>query len=494
MKPINLLSLINAKKDLKPETFDLYIKNYSIRLKESEYQDIESLLNVMDKYYDGINIIDSFFVGYTIKQISKEFDLLRFGKSNIINIELKKRSTEEKIYKQLDKNKYYLGFVKKEILSFTYIVEEDKLYFLNEHNELVDSDFSFLITQLQKQKLDIIKDIDLLFDPTNYLVSPFNSTEDFINTKYFLTDQQENIKKNIISLPAINVPQYYSIQGAAGTGKTLLTYDIAKEYQNRGLGVLIIHTGNLNDGQIILRNSYGWNVIPIKSYTNYNLNDYDLIIIDEVQRIDKKQLDNVIDRINNTNSKCIFSYDKNQCLHKKERRNNIPNYIKEKLSPIHYNLTEKIRTNKEVSSFIKNLFDKNKINPNMKYRNISVQYFSRNRDAVEYLDTLFRRKWKVINYTPPQFGSEYYQRFQNSIYDSAHNVVGQEFDKVVAVIDKHFYYDSSGKLTVGRWSKEPYYDSLSMLFQIVTRTRKELKIVIIKNEPLLISCLRIIDK
>ena len=40
--------------------------------------------------------------------------------------------------------------------------------------------------------------IDSLFDPSNYLVSPFNSTKEFVKNNYFLTDHQEEIKNNII--------------------------------------------------------------------------------------------------------------------------------------------------------------------------------------------------------------------------------------------------------------------------------------------------------
>jgi hypothetical protein len=47
--------------------------------------------------------------------LEKEFDLLLFGKDCIINIELKSISTEEKIFKQLERNKYYLSFIEKNI-------------------------------------------------------------------------------------------------------------------------------------------------------------------------------------------------------------------------------------------------------------------------------------------------------------------------------------------------------------------------------------------
>lgn len=176
MKPINILSLVNAKKRLSPTVLDRYLKNFGINVKKSEFEDIESLVKELLKQYQEIDVLDEFYVGYTINQISKEFDLLRFGKESIINIELKRKNTGDRIKKQLIKNKYYLSFLKLNVLNFTYVVEDKKLYFLDESKSLIESDFSFLYSKLNEQTPVEIDDIDDMFDPSNYLVSPFNST------------------------------------------------------------------------------------------------------------------------------------------------------------------------------------------------------------------------------------------------------------------------------------------------------------------------------
>jgi hypothetical protein len=74
--------------------------------------------------------------------------------------------------------------------------------------------------------------------------------------------------------------------------------------------------------------------------------------------------------------------------------------------------------------------------------------------------------------------------------ENAHTVIGQEFDKVVAVIGESFYYDSNGKLM---GDTESYYHPTKMLFQILTRARKKLCLVIVNNETLLKKCLEIIN-
>ncbi|PGR82060.1 hypothetical protein COC43_03275 [Bacillus thuringiensis] len=491
MKPINLLSLVNAKSRLESTIFDSYINYFHIQIKESELEDLESLVREMLSDSKKISIVDGFYVGYIINQISKEFDLLRFGENNIINIELKKKNTGNKIKNQLIKNKYYLGFLGKEVLNFTYVASEKKLFYLDEKEDLTEVEVSFLIEQLKKQTLIDIENIHKCFDPSNYLVSPFNSTEDFVNDRYFLTEHQENVKKQILRLNKKTGPSFFSIEGYAGTGKTLLTYDIAKQYISSSKRVLIFHCGSLNSGHVNLIQNYNWTIVAIKHYRAYNLSKYDLIVFDEVQRISKIQLEELLLKIKEINTKCVFSYDPAQCLATWEVNNNIPQFIKEQVSPTHYQLTDKIRTNKELAAFIKNLFDLSKRNQNQDYSNISVQYFSTVNGARSYIKILRNQGWKVIKYTPSQYDNFPYDEFQSSIDESAHNVVGQEFDNVVVVLDKYFFYNQNGQLTT-RGIKY-YYDVTKMLFQMVTRARKKLHIIIINNEDVLNKCLGILN-
>ena len=54
-----------------------------------------------------------------------------------------------------------------------------------------------------------------------------------------------------------------SITGSAGTGKTLLTYDIAKDLKEDRKKYLIIHCGLLNSGHDKLNDEHDWEIIPI---------------------------------------------------------------------------------------------------------------------------------------------------------------------------------------------------------------------------------------
>lgn len=492
MKPVNILSLINAKKDLSATVLELYLSNFDIEIKDSEFADLQSLVNELEINQPLLDIFEGFYIGFTINQISKEFDLLRFGESSIINLELKRKNTGERMKNQLIKNRYYLSFLDKKIFSFTYVAEDKKLFYLDDSENLIEKDVTFLISKLNDQVLVCIEDINKLFDPSNYLVSPFNSTKAFMEGQYFLTDNQEKFKNSILQLNNKTGPCFISIQGSAGTGKTLLTYDIAKDYINNSKKVLIFHCGTLNNGHNKLRRAYSWSIAPIKDLESYDLNKYDLVILDEVQRIYKDQLDKLLKDIKSTKAKCIFSYDSQQCLARWEINRNIPKYITEQVSPQIFNLTEKIRTNKEIASFIKNLFDLSKENASQKYSNIDLQYFSTAADAREYIEILKEQGWKMINYTPSQYTRYPYDRYQSIWEDNAHKVIGQEYDNVIAVIDKHFYYKKDGRLSTKGYASNPYYHPTKMLFQIVTRTRKRLTIIIVNNETLLKQCLKIL--
>lgn len=487
-KPINLISLINANEDLTNEAFQAYIEKMGIKLRASELEDITSLVQSIKAHTGNSLVFNNYYIGFTINQIGKEFDLLRLGEEYIINIELKKKNTGEKIRNQLIKNRYYLQALERKVLNFTFVVDENSLYFLEEDNSISEINFDILVDMISKQEILNIQDINNLFDPTNYLVSPFNSTERFIEDKYFLTHHQDSIKDQLFELSSTSTNRLFSIQGSAGTGKTLLTYDLAKDFISNEKKVMVIHCGNLNSGHNRLIENYSWNIIPVKNYEQMLSGHYDLIIIDEVQRIYKNQLEKIISYSRENGIACIFSYDPNQCLHISEIRNNIPSYL-ESIVNKEFKLTEKIRTNTELTAFIKNLFDLSKRNPQQNYSNIEIQYFTDIENANSYIYSKKLKGWTTINYTVSRYkysSLDYMNVFAN---ENAHSVIGQEFDNVVAVIGNTFHYNSQGLLMGDRAS---YYHPTKMLFQILTRTRKKLCLVIIKNEALLKKCLEIL--
>ncbi len=492
MREVNLISVIDAFTGLKQETFRSFLNYHFIKIKEDELKDLGVLIEHLKTLSLNPSVYDKFFVGYSIPQIGKEFDLLRIDDDSVVNIELKRMNTNEKIKKQLFRNKYYLSFLKKETHVFSYVAEDKKIYSLDDNNNLVELGIRQLLAALASQRVEKISNIDSYFNPSNYLVSPFNSTQEFIKGKYFLTAQQEEIK-NVAQL-RFGDPNYIivAIKGKAGTGKTLLTYDIAKEvYKSKE--VLIIHCGILNSGHVTLRDRYGWDIIPIKYVYGKDYSKFHLIVIDEAQRIHKYQLDFIIGEVKKFSANCILSYDGQQTLRKGEISANIAAEIETAATIKPFELTTKIRTNKEVASFIHCLFNKNEPTDKFAYSNIDLSYFDNIEDAKLFLSQLREGNWKIINYTPSTKTVLPYDQYNvQEETDNAHTVIGQEFDNVVAIIDSHFYYKKN-KLSTQSYKKRPYYHPTKMLFQIVSRTRIRLKVIIIKNEEILERCLQILQ-
>lgn len=296
MKEINLLSILSAHKNLDKEAFESFLLYHNIKIKVSEIKDLHKLVQNFTSISKNTKLLDKYFIGYSIPQIGKEFDLLRIDNETIVNIELKRSSTEDKIKTQLLRNQYYFSFLKKKISCYTYVSDDNKLYTLDNTNNLEEVNFRKLISELVSQDVLKIKNINSYFNPSNYLVSPFNSTSEFTKGKYFLTSQQEEIK-NIV-LAELKKPSYsiLCIKGNAGTGKTLLTYDIAKEVLNKK-DVILIHCGILNNGHYQLKNDYGWTIISAKNIVHHDYSKYHLIIVDEAQRIRPAQLNSLIKEI-----------------------------------------------------------------------------------------------------------------------------------------------------------------------------------------------------
>lgn len=88
--------------------------------------------------------------------------------------------------------------------------------------------------------------------------------------------------------------------------------------------------------------------------------------------------------------------------------------------------------------------------------------------AKSLLQELSKKNWKVPNYTPGTRSTFHYEAYLSGDTECAHSVVGQEFDNVVIVIDDSFKYNSQGDLI----ADNTYYSQRQMLYQIITRTRK----------------------
>lgn len=481
MKTANLKSLTTIFEYYKKEDPDIKcLKFWNREIKSTDLESLNILLQNIYENEPGINIsnFNDFYIGYTIPQIGKEFDLLRFTDKSILNIELKRQITS-KIRYQLIKNKYYLKFFNKNLFFYTYAARERKLFKLNEDNELLEVDLHELIDIIKSQVDENIinQNIDDLFIPSNYLISPFSKTEEFLNNEYFLTKEQEEIEQDILTRIQNN-EKAFLVTGGAGSGKTLLVYHLAKNFKANSKKVALIHMGNLNPGHEKLKEEFSWNIQPIKFWSLiFKDNIPEIIIIDEVQRANnKKQFEDIISKIKEKQIILIMSGDKNQTLRKEE------GWAIEWTNINKYKLNEKIRTNKVLASFITVLLDlKRKHHIETSSKNIDIIYFENLEEAKQYI--LNKKNYTYISYTPNtgNYGNLCeMHRLNFAKSNTAHQVIGQEFENVITVLDKNFYYDENERLWANKVTYNPY-SLRKMFFQQITRAINKLEIVVIEN-------------
>lgn len=478
MKPINIVSLIHAKKDLSDQNFQSYIKNFDLspKMRETELADVATLIEELQALGASVCDLNYFFVGYTIERISKEFDLLRVGKNYILNIELKQEGTQERIHRQLLQNAHYLRFLNVLTYNFTFVTSTKTLYQLVD-GELQQAQLTELFKLLTMQLVESEVSLDDLFDPIHYLVSPLEEPQAFKNKEYFLTAQQTTFKMEIMNRqPEHRV--WLGIEGGSGTGKTLLTYDIAAQYMEEGVDVVIVHCGPLLKGQTILIEQFGWRIMDISSCPFETL-DCDVLIIDEAQNLTNEQLIQVKDFEERHYVKIMISYDPLYYFNGAE----VIEVLEQHIKLIRFELKVIIRYNKEIQTFINCLFDRTYPSEYSAFEKISIQYFSDDQAARQYMMSLQQDEWKVID-----IGAKY-QLLEQTIKK---DIIGKEFDQVAAVMDEHFFYKENLRLScygIASTFEQP----TRVLFQALTRARKKIQLIIVNNEQVLENVMAILQ-
>lgn len=482
MLPINLISLrqaYDACQSRDPELFHAYLDTFGIKLRKG--QEREDVMRFVDWVKGEVDpgALNDFYIGYVIPRISKEFDLLRIGANYILNIEIKHIGPFERIEKQLRQNRYYLLALKPGVRIFSFIASTGELYAIDERSDEVwPATEEELLRAIREQEVEKVEELDRLFSPKQYLVSPLSSPEKFINQHYFLTNHQAEIKKAVLRSFAGPDIKCALISGTAGTGKTLLVYDIAHHYRRQhGREVHVVHCGRLSEGHLYLKKQ-DWNIHEIRDCETA-LREADrsggLVVFDEAQRIRREKMIDIFERMPAVNAKFIFSYDPKQYISNAENRGEL--FSRLKVPHVSHTLKTTIRTNREIASFIDKLLDAARLNhdPHLRYRNIRLQYFDDPEALRKFLRHLADREgWEVL-----------------AADRSVQDIIGLEFDRVAVVIDERFHY-RNGRLHSSGSPAE--YQLHQALFQQMTRTREELFIVIYRNLEVLKRCLEILRR
>lgn len=505
MNSINLYTLTRIEDNDRFAEYE-YIMSARKDFQRTRIREKESLVQLVTKLMKaGVQImeLDDFFYSYTIAHISKEFDLLKVSsnRKRILNIELKSEDVgEERIKQQLVRNRYYLSPVTTDIISYTYILDTNTVYKLDKNNELYVSDFLSVAEDIRSLKKCMKNNIESLFKAKDYLISPVNSPERFARHQYFLTNQQEAMSRKLLSgLLRDDDKKYYSVKGEAGTGKTLLLYDTVRKLPENARKC-VIHFGRRTPNIDILQQAIPCtDIITSKDLMSRDmLSGYSYILVDETQRIHDDQFEWIIDSagVNSgtqtagrANTRIVMFYDCEQILSRHEQQRAMDKRI-EDIADEKYFLSDRIRTNPELSEFIRNMFDLTKRGRGYKYDCVTICY-ANSINEFKKLKAYYKAKQYIY--------IDYEKSYKNAsnMYKTrkfnAYKVIGKEFDKVLTVIDNKFRYNEYGGLCADYDGNND--DILEKYFyQVVTRAREHLCIIVLNNEDIFKQLLHMIAR
>lgn len=496
MNSIDLFKLTRVRREFFAD-FEKMLSGREEKLnaKPHEFDDLEAFVEILLNHHISEEGLNHFYFSYVIPQIGKEFDLLRISPDMVMNIELKSRDVgQDDIIRQLQKNKYYLSHLSRDIYLFTFVSSEQKFYKYLPGDTLAETSAYDIVNLLKQQRNCYTEDINSLFRVSEFLVSPMNTPDRFINKHYFLTTQQKQFQKEIISSMSSKYRDEYlfrGITGEPGTGKTLTLYDLAYSCaENEPVG--IVHCGNLTDGHIILDKAIpNFDIYSVTELDNRILGDYKYIFIDESHRIYPKEFKYLISIVKHNHQACIFSYDRSQVLSASEFSHDMVKSIQALPNFHEYVLSKKIRTNREIASFIRKLFNLNIKDKYLKYSSVKILYANNEKEAITFIKEYKNKNFVFINYSKSPNRISPFDIYSNYESIDTHKAIGQEFDNVLMIMDDTFYYSPEGRLLAKAYSHQEYlYEQL--LYQGLTRAREKLVIIVVNNEDLLANMLSIL--
>lgn len=515
-RSINLESLYQMIKDSDVYHDDSIMKNFLATLDDDrditkiqiKYKELETFKSLYDKIGHELKPEqnEAFYYGYkNNRAINQEFDLLKFNLNTTLNIELKSdysNGGKQKLKDTLKRQNHILLNCTKNVINYAYVLSDEKLYRLvscdyngkNKDYELVESDFSSLIQEIPNEYIEYNKLENIV--PEDLMLSPYSEPQKFVERSYYLNQKQDEIVNRILKSKS----RYHCISGGAGTGKSLVLFDIANKFLKLGKSVVLVFCGKLEDFNELSR-IHKFDILDIKSICEdfSLLKKYDVVLVDEFQRVREEQYDFLI---NLDVEVVVYSVDKNQTLHPTEILLDIETKLKKDKRIANYYLGDKIRQNNEMSWFIKKLLkpNDNNIQPT-NYDKVTVKYFAEKKSAFFYIE----QKSSHDHFVPIEL-TEYKTKLtgkkqrENFLLNSKniHDVVGKEYDNVIVVFDEYISYDEETAKLISNYkesidySNYPY-DEYNCYFEALTRVRDRLEIVVINNHKLYKKVLEILN-
>ncbi len=467
MQSNNILSL-------KPDNVLLSNKKYTAL---NYFCDILKLNGADPSCYTG------YYISSEIQNGMNRFDLLRFSEDRIINIHLATQfdflpqQKLQHIKKQLTKNYFYLTFLPKRISCYC-LCEDDGIYKLNYNNSVVRVEVNDLLGELLSQNSSLQNDVDIsmVLSHSKFLVSPYQDTQAFVNNEYFLTDNQQKIRDEI--LQKINDEEFfaYCVESSYGAGKTMLAYDLAKQLMAKSQNSLIIHSGLLKDGILRLKLQHGYNICTIKEMSitlqclKLSASKYYAIIVDNAHLFSNGQIELITQFCYDQQISVVFLYDENKIAAKSKE---IYCYLKNEDNGFNVyksQLKDRFRYNKEVKceieKFLKNIYVKDDNAYNIDLSDY-IMVDTKIKESIKELENI---GYKIINLC--------YKNIEENdkIIRNVSCITENEFEKIAIVIDsgkaKNNFENTGIQMLSGN-----NYDFLKLLFSSVKNAVSSLKII-----------------
>lgn len=445
-------------------------REHFLRLREWELDSMRALVKQLELHMQKVSAL-RFFYSFQIPRLGKEFDLIQIKDEHIVNIELKSGAvSDEMIKKQLIQNRYYLSVLTRPIYSYTYISSENRLVRLTNHDHIVEADWESLCDILSRDSRDYQGDIEELFRAEYYLISPLTDPVKFLNKEYFLTSQQRDIRRQILRKIRVEHSGYFLFTGLPGTGKTLLLYDIAMELSDRRK-VCMIHCSEAGKKWEILHERL--HRIDFLSDSRL-LNDgkdifaeYSAVLVDEAHLLSVEKLRFILRCAGDR--PVIFSSDSEDMISPYELdRGNL--HVIEGLQGIQiFRLTNRIRTNAELSSFIQNIMHIPAGRRLKEYPHIEVVYANDDGEAANLLEDYRARGY-------------WYKADGGNSYGSRNAEPSGGVDSLVVVMDDHYYYDEEGYLRSLEAKDRANVFNVRSLFHYLNQA-KEILAIVVKGNP-----------
>lgn len=462
------------------------------RFKSHELSTLRSFCDALRAEGADMAALDGWFAGYTIDRISKEFDLLRFGHRLVVNVELKAAlrhiDKEEKMLRQMRANHHYLRFLERPLALFTFVDKDGFYRYHPTTDTLTPVSAAEVVDVLKEQVVDTTLQPDALFIPANYLLSPFKDSERFMNGQYFLTTSQQSVKKDILCERSHEPTTCFTLAAPSGTGKTLLLYDMAAHLLANGENIAIVHSAPLSEEQRRFLRTSGW---PI--YANNDVHPaaltsrFSFLLIDDAQQLTNSALDALLYAAQAKGTTLLLAFD------------TAPELGKAAASPLdslqkrHANLrfskkalSDKIRINNTLAAFIANLFKNGAKPQHPPYDCVQIDYLYEADDLRATSTYLTNQGWTLLTSDASgpgiplaPYGAQDIQRLPSS-----------EFSRVATILDRRFFYDPTGHLQ----TTDQTSAAKRALYQIITRTTNQLRLIVYNNPSLYLALLRLIER